>query len=237
MYVLGCRGDRVAAGSGSGVIDGEPSPFGDLDEVIIGGWCVCPPVDAAAERGDLPRIAEPVETIVADTGALGVAVGERVDGGYFAGNWGSVAVLDFADLDAARRYVAHPAHQGFIAEYSAPLTDRRAVVRYEWGSGSIVGYHHVKVPVSDVGRSRQWYVSVLGFEPGLEFSEDGALRGVARYHPVADVRLALRHDPARAAAPGGFDVTAMAVGTRQGLALMAQRAMAAGVVAGPVERT
>ena len=25
-----------------------------------------------------------------------------IDGGYFAGNWGTVAVLDFADFDAAR---------------------------------------------------------------------------------------------------------------------------------------
>jgi catechol 2,3-dioxygenase-like lactoylglutathione lyase family enzyme len=158
------------------------------------------------------------------------------DGGYFAGNWGAVAVLDFADLNAARRYVAHPAHQAVIADYSAPLTDQRAVVQYEWGCGSIVGFHHVKLPVNDVGRSRQWYVSVLGFEPDLEFIEDGALRGVALYHPVADVRLALRHDPARAVALAGFDVTAMAVGTRQDLALVAERARAAGAVAGPLER-
>jgi catechol 2,3-dioxygenase-like lactoylglutathione lyase family enzyme len=159
-----------------------------------------------------------------------------IDGGYFSGNWGSVAVLDFADLDSARRYVAHPAHQAFIADHSAPLTGRRAVVQYEWGAGEVVGYHHVKVPVSDVARSLQWYASVLGFESELEFTEDGTLRGVALYHPVADVRLALRHDPARAAALAGFDVTAMAVGTRQDLGLVAERARAAGAVASTVER-
>jgi catechol 2,3-dioxygenase-like lactoylglutathione lyase family enzyme len=159
-----------------------------------------------------------------------------IDGGYFPGNWGSVAVLDFADLDAARRYVAHPAHQAFIAEHAAPLTDRRAVVQYEWGAGAVVGYHHIKVPVSDVVRSRQWYVCVLGFEPELEFAEDGALRGVALYHPAADVRLALRHDPARAAALAGFDVTALAVSTRQDLGLVAERARSAGAVAGQLAR-
>ena len=138
-----------------------------------------------------------------------------IDSGYFPGNWGSVAVLDFADRDAASRYAAHPAHQAFIAGHSAPLTGRRAMVQYDWVAGAVVGYHHIKVPVSDVARSRQWYVCALGFEPELEFAEDGALRGVALYHPAADARLALRHDPARATALAGFDVTAMAVGTRR----------------------
>jgi catechol 2,3-dioxygenase-like lactoylglutathione lyase family enzyme len=109
-------------------------------------------------------------------------------------------------------------------------------VQYEWGAGSVVGYHHVKVPVSDVARSRQWYASVLGFEFDLEFTEDGALRGAALYHPVANMRLALRQDPARAAAMAGFDIIALAVGTRQDLTVVAERAAAAGCATGPTER-
>jgi catechol 2,3-dioxygenase-like lactoylglutathione lyase family enzyme len=31
------------------------------------------------------------------------------------------------------------------------------------------GFHHVKLPVSDVARSRDWYQRVLGFEVVIEF--------------------------------------------------------------------
>jgi catechol-2,3-dioxygenase len=41
-------------------------------------------------------------------------------------------------------------------------------LNYNDGSGvpvaTIDGVHHVKLPVSDVGRSRAWYERVLGFE-------------------------------------------------------------------------
>ena len=39
--------------------------------------------------------------------------------------------------------------------------------------------HHVKIPVSDVRASTQWYLRVLGFEVAIEFTEDDELRGVA----------------------------------------------------------
>jgi catechol 2,3-dioxygenase-like lactoylglutathione lyase family enzyme len=145
-----------------------------------------------------------------------------------------VSVLEFSDFDAARRYVAHPDHQAFLAEHVRPLTAGRAVVQYEWGQAALVGYHHIKVPVSDVRRSRQWYAGALGFEPDLEFTEDGELRGVALYHPIAGIRLALRLDPGRAAALAGFDVTALAVGTRDDLVAVAGRARSAGATPGPI---
>ena len=37
----------------------------------------------------------------------------------------------------------------------------------------ISGVHHIKLPVSDVGRSRAWYERVLGFELLMDFVEDG----------------------------------------------------------------
>ncbi len=158
-----------------------------------------------------------------------------VDGRFFADNWGVVTVLDFPSFAAARDYVAHPDHQAFIRNFAAPLTAQRAVVQYEWGEGSVVGYHHIKVPVRDVGRSRQWYTSVLDFETDLEFVENGELKGVALRHPVAAIRLALRQDPDRAAALAGFDGTALAVGTRDDLQVMAERAKRAGSSPGPIE--
>ncbi|HZG92180.1 MAG TPA: VOC family protein, partial [Pseudonocardia sp.] len=33
----------------------------------------------------------------------------------------------------------------------------------------ISGFHHVKLPVSDVAASREWYQRVLGFRTEIEF--------------------------------------------------------------------
>lgn len=75
----------------------------------------------------------------------------------------------------------------------------------------ISGFHHVKLPVSDVRRSRDWYVEVLGFEPMIDFVEDGELRGVALQRNAC--AIALRLDPARAKALSGFDAAALLVPT------------------------
>lgn len=164
-----------------------------------------------------------------------VAIQAGVDAGLFPDNYHFVAVLDFADLDAARRYVAHPDHQAFLAEWARPLAAGRVVVQHEWGDGSVVGVHHLKLPVADVVRSQDWYVAALGFAADLQFVEDGVVRGVALRHPVAGLRLALRHDPVRAAALAGFDALSLAVGTRTDLDQVVARARAAaGATPGPV---
>jgi catechol 2,3-dioxygenase-like lactoylglutathione lyase family enzyme len=76
------------------------------------------------------------------------------------------------------------------------------------------GFHHVKLPVTDLERSRDWYGSVLGLLVEIEFVEDGVVKGLALRDPTGSVRLALRHDPARAAAVAGFDPIALAVPAR-----------------------
>jgi catechol 2,3-dioxygenase-like lactoylglutathione lyase family enzyme len=76
------------------------------------------------------------------------------------------------------------------------------------------GFHHVKLPVADLERSRRWYTSVLGLSVDIEFTEDGVVRGLALGDAGGAVHLALRHDPARAAALAGFDPIALAVPTR-----------------------
>ncbi len=78
----------------------------------------------------------------------------------------------------------------------------------------ISGVHHVKLPVSDVRRSRAWYEQVLGFASVLEFVEDGELRGVALRREGCPADIALRQDPARARALSGFDALALLVPTR-----------------------
>ena len=76
------------------------------------------------------------------------------------------------------------------------------------------GFHHVKLPVADLGRSRDWYTSVLGLRVEIEFVEDGVLRGLALADASGRLRLALRLDPVRAAALAGFDPIALEVPKR-----------------------
>jgi catechol 2,3-dioxygenase-like lactoylglutathione lyase family enzyme len=77
------------------------------------------------------------------------------------------------------------------------------------------GIHHVKLPVSDLNRSREWYTSVLGLRVEIEFVEDGELMGLALADAAGRLSLALRIDPVRAAALSGFDALALLVPKRE----------------------
>ncbi|GAA4874068.1 VOC family protein [Actinomycetospora straminea] len=83
-------------------------------------------------------------------------------------------------------------------------------------TATVTGFHHVKLPVSDLARSRDWYERVLGLEVVLEFADDdGVVRGVAlRLPDGGDAGIALREDPTRAAALAGFDPVALLVPER-----------------------
>ena len=75
----------------------------------------------------------------------------------------------------------------------------------------LAGFHHVKLPVSNVERSRAWYQRVLDLVPHIDFVEDGVLMGVAMGSQDGSLELALRQDSVRAAALAGFDPFALAV--------------------------
>ncbi|GAA4769800.1 VOC family protein [Actinomycetospora chibensis] len=82
-------------------------------------------------------------------------------------------------------------------------------------TATITGFHHVKLPVSDVARSRAWYERVLGLEVIIEFEEDGVVRGLALRLPDGGLAgIALREDPVRAAGLRGFDPVALLVPER-----------------------
>jgi len=75
----------------------------------------------------------------------------------------------------------------------------------------IRGIHHVKVPVTDLAVSREFYERLFDLVVLVEFGDrDGIIRGVA-YCPLGGVSLALREDPVRAAALAGYDLVAFAV--------------------------
>lgn len=81
---------------------------------------------------------------------------------------------------------------------------------------SIIGIHHVKFPVSNLQRSRDWYERVLGLRVLVDFpDEDGVVRGVGGLLPgQPPVALALREHPAAAAGAAGFDPVSFAVTDR-----------------------
>jgi catechol-2,3-dioxygenase len=75
----------------------------------------------------------------------------------------------------------------------------------------------VKLPVTDVCRSRDWYGRVLGFQTEIEFVEEGVLMGVAMRDAANSLHLAFRLAPERASALAGFDPIAVAVADRSEL--------------------
>ena len=77
------------------------------------------------------------------------------------------------------------------------------------------GIHHVKLPVSDLARSREWYERVLGYTVILEFPDDhGVVRGVGGRLPGSDVLVGLRQNAQAAAGNAGFDPVGFAIADR-----------------------
>ena len=54
------------------------------------------------------------------------------DAGHFEDNFDFVAVMDFADFAAARRYVEHPLHQTYVREHASQVVGERVVVQHDW---------------------------------------------------------------------------------------------------------
>lgn len=99
------------------------------------------------------------------------------------------------------------------------------------------GIHHIKLPVSDLGRSREWYERVLGYVVDLEFpDEQGVLRGVGGHLPGAGVPLALRENPEAAHGNSGFDPVSFAIADRTAAEHWAAHFAAQGVEHSEIKR-
>ncbi|SFT91277.1 VOC family protein [Arthrobacter sp. ov118] len=85
------------------------------------------------------------------------------------------------------------------------------------------GVHHLKLPVSDLDRSLEWYRSRLGYAVAMEFRENGLVMGLALYHPNGGPRLALRLDPGKAASSSGFDYFSIGVPTKAAMEALSAR--------------
>jgi catechol 2,3-dioxygenase-like lactoylglutathione lyase family enzyme len=93
---------------------------------------------------------------------------------------------------------------------------------------ALAGIHHVKLPVTDLARSREWYQSRLGYEVQIEFVEQGTLMGYVLIHPNGGPTLALRLNPERARAAAGFDYFAIGVPAKEAIDQLAARLTALG---------
>jgi catechol 2,3-dioxygenase-like lactoylglutathione lyase family enzyme len=100
---------------------------------------------------------------------------------------------------------------------------------------TIVGVHHVRLPVSDIIRSRDWYASAFGFETRLTVEEEDRIAGVVAVHR-SGVAIGLHAAPALAEALRGFCSVALSVGDRNDLTSWCEYLDALGVNhSGPTE--
>ena len=88
---------------------------------------------------------------------------------------------------------------------------------------ALAGIHHLKLPVTDLAQSLEWYQSRLGYQVQIEFVALGLLWGSGRAHPGGGPDLGLRLDPARARAAAGFDYFAIGVPDREAMVQLAAR--------------
>ncbi|WP_431676595.1 VOC family protein [Kitasatospora sp. KL5] len=101
---------------------------------------------------------------------------------------------------------------------------------------SLAGIHHVKIPVTDLPRSRAWYEQVFGFRVAMEFPDaDGTVRGVVGELPgLGRTLLALRENPQAAAGCRGFDPLGLAVDGRADVEAWAAHLDTLGIAHSPV---
>jgi len=92
----------------------------------------------------------------------------------------------------------------------------------------LASIHHLKLPVTDLARSREWYQTRLGYRVQIEFVEQGQLMGYALEHPSGGPPLALRLNPERARAAAGFDYFAVGVPGKETIEQLAARLTAPG---------
>jgi catechol 2,3-dioxygenase-like lactoylglutathione lyase family enzyme len=100
----------------------------------------------------------------------------------------------------------------------------------------LAGIHHVKIPVTDLARSIDWYGRVFGFQVTWEFADaDGVVRGVGGDVPgMEPVGLCFRVNPEAAAGCRDFDPVSFGVDDREHVEEWAAHLDALGIGHSPV---
>lgn len=86
---------------------------------------------------------------------------------------------------------------------------------------TLAGVHHVKLPVSDLDRSIDWYASRLGYRQHVEFRSHGRRTGVGMMHPAGGPMLGFVLHPELARAAAGFDYFSIGVPDKASLEALA----------------
>lgn len=96
---------------------------------------------------------------------------------------------------------------------------------------------HVKLPVTDLQRSVDWYASLMDLHLRYEFIEDGELRGAALHSAEGGFSFALRLREHCEGQPvlDGFDVVSLHMVDRDAIVRMSERCQALGVPCSPVQ--
>jgi catechol 2,3-dioxygenase-like lactoylglutathione lyase family enzyme len=75
---------------------------------------------------------------------------------------------------------------------------------------TVVGIHHVTLPVTSVEATSDWFARVFGFDPCVVFEEEDRVIGALLEHPSGAAVL-LRADAAHAVAMAGYAALTLAV--------------------------
>ncbi len=85
------------------------------------------------------------------------------------------------------------------------------------------GVHHVKLPVSDLERTRSWYESRLGYVSLIEFTKGGRTTGITMRHPNGGPMIGFVFNPDLAGRASGFDYFSIGVRNKADLEELAAR--------------
>ena len=106
-------------------------------------------------------------------------------------------------------------------DFSGRLAPMKAPVAF-------IGLHHVRLPVSDVMRSHDWYTEVFDFETRLCLEDEDHIVGVVIRHR-SGLNLGLHHEPDLARTLSGFCCVALNVGSLDDLTRSSARLDALGI--------
>ena len=101
---------------------------------------------------------------------------------------------------------------------------------------TLCGFHHARLPVSDLERSFAWYAAFLGYERDFDFKKDGKVVAWALLHPSGGPPLVIALDSARALCMADFPSLAFAVPNEETLQSLHAAFDAAGVASGGIQQ-
>jgi catechol 2,3-dioxygenase-like lactoylglutathione lyase family enzyme len=100
----------------------------------------------------------------------------------------------------------------------------------------LAGTHHVRLPVSNLERSIDWYADLLGYERDFAFKDGDRVLGWALKHAAGGPALTLILDPERAARCAGFPFFSFGMPDDQAIQAMRLRLDARGIVHAGVQK-